>query len=106
MNLNYRNRVTEQIPHKASLEKSRNSPQTGVGAEPLFMLRCDRSPVMLTWFRQLMWWGFVGYPMCRKPSMIGVCETRCAGNAALKQPTTADTRKQNSTVAHLIFRST
>jgi hypothetical protein len=36
----------------ASLEKSRNSLQTGVGVEPLFMLRCDRSPVMLTWFRQ------------------------------------------------------
>jgi hypothetical protein len=32
----------------ASLEKSRNSLQTGVGVEPLFMLRCDRSPVMLT----------------------------------------------------------
>ena len=26
----------------ASLEKSRNSMQTGVGVEPLFMLRCDR----------------------------------------------------------------
>jgi len=26
----------------ASLEKSRTSLQTGVGAEPLFMLRCDR----------------------------------------------------------------
>jgi hypothetical protein len=25
-----------------SLEKSRNSLQTEVGAEPLFMLRCDR----------------------------------------------------------------
>jgi hypothetical protein len=37
----------------ASLEKSRNSLQTGAGAEPLFMLRCDRSPVMLTCFRQL-----------------------------------------------------
>ena len=37
----------------ASLEKSRNSLQTGVGVEPLFMLRCDRSPVMLTWLRQL-----------------------------------------------------
>jgi len=24
-----------------------------VGMEPLFMLRCDRIPVMLTWFRQL-----------------------------------------------------
>jgi hypothetical protein len=36
----------------ASLEKSRNSLQTGVGVEPLFMLRCDRSPVMLTWFRK------------------------------------------------------
>jgi hypothetical protein len=32
----------------ASLEKSRNSLQTGVGAEALFILRCDRSPVMLT----------------------------------------------------------
>ena len=31
----------------ASLEKSRNSLQIGVGVEPLFMLRCDRSPVML-----------------------------------------------------------
>jgi len=31
-----------------SLEKSRNSLQTGIGVEPLFMLRCDRSPVMLT----------------------------------------------------------
>jgi hypothetical protein len=26
----------------ASLEKSRNSLQTGVGVKPLFMLRCDR----------------------------------------------------------------
>jgi hypothetical protein len=34
----------------ASLEKSRNSLQTGVGTEPLFMLRCDWSPVMLTLF--------------------------------------------------------
>jgi hypothetical protein len=34
----------------ASLEKSRNSLQTGVGVEALFILRCDRSPVMLTWF--------------------------------------------------------
>jgi hypothetical protein len=25
----------------------------GCGVEPLFILRCDRSPVMLTWFRQL-----------------------------------------------------
>jgi len=24
-----------------------------VGMGPLFMLRCDRIPVMLTWFRQL-----------------------------------------------------
>jgi hypothetical protein len=32
----------------ASLEKSRNSLQKGVGVEPLFMLRCDRSPVMLS----------------------------------------------------------
>jgi hypothetical protein len=32
----------------ASLEKSSNSLQTGVGVEPLFMLRCDRNPVMLT----------------------------------------------------------
>jgi len=37
----------------ASLEKSHNSLQIGVGVEPLFMLRCDRSPVMLTWFQQL-----------------------------------------------------
>jgi hypothetical protein len=37
----------------ASLEKSRNSLQTGSGGEPLFMLSCDWSPVMLTWFRQL-----------------------------------------------------
>ena len=37
----------------ASLEKSRNSLQTGSGVEPLFMLSCERSPVMLTWFRQL-----------------------------------------------------
>jgi hypothetical protein len=36
-----------------SLEKSRNSLQTGVGVEPLFMLRCDRSPVMLTCSRHL-----------------------------------------------------
>jgi hypothetical protein len=33
----------------ASLEKSRNSLQTGVSVKSLFMLRCDRSPVMLTW---------------------------------------------------------
>ena len=26
--------------------------EQGGGAEPLFMLRCDWSPVMLTWFRQ------------------------------------------------------
>jgi len=32
----------------ASLEKSRNSLQTGFGVEPFFMLRCDRSPVMVT----------------------------------------------------------
>ena len=37
----------------ASLEKSLNSLQTGVGVEALFMLRCDRSPVMLTWLQQL-----------------------------------------------------
>jgi hypothetical protein len=37
----------------ASLEKSRNSLQKGVGAEPLFMLHCDRCPVMLTWLDQL-----------------------------------------------------
>ena len=37
----------------ASLEKSGNSLQTGVGVEPLFMLRCDRIPIMLTWLRQL-----------------------------------------------------
>jgi hypothetical protein len=36
----------------ASLEKSCKSLQTGVGVEPLFMLRCDRSPVMLTWLHQ------------------------------------------------------
>ena len=30
----------------ASLEKSSNSLQTGVGAEPLFMLRCDPSLVI------------------------------------------------------------
>ena len=27
----------------------------GVGVEPLFMLHCDRSPVMLTWLHQLTW---------------------------------------------------
>jgi hypothetical protein len=32
----------------ASLEKSRNSLQTGVSADPLFMPSCVRSPVMLT----------------------------------------------------------
>jgi len=32
----------------ASLEKSRNLLQTEVGVERLFMLRCDRIPVMLT----------------------------------------------------------
>jgi hypothetical protein len=32
----------------ASLEESRNHCKQGVGEEPLFMLRCDRSPVMLT----------------------------------------------------------
>ena len=32
--------------------KSRNSLRTEVGVEPLFMLSCDRSPVMLTWLRQ------------------------------------------------------
>ena len=37
----------------ASLEKSRNSLQTGVGMGPLFMLRGDRIPVMLIWFPQL-----------------------------------------------------
>jgi hypothetical protein len=37
----------------ASLEKSRNSLQKGVSVKPLFMLRCDRIPVVLTWFRQL-----------------------------------------------------
>jgi hypothetical protein len=37
----------------ASLEKSLNSLRTGGGAEPLFMLRCDRSPVMLTWLHHL-----------------------------------------------------
>jgi hypothetical protein len=26
----------------------------GVGVEPLFMLRCDRGPVMLTWLKQLL----------------------------------------------------
>jgi len=39
---------TPSMSAMASLEKSRNSLQTGVGAEALFMLRCDRSPVMLT----------------------------------------------------------
>jgi hypothetical protein len=37
----------------ASLEKSRNSLQTAGGAEPLFVLRCDRSLVVLTWLQQL-----------------------------------------------------
>jgi hypothetical protein len=37
----------------ASFEKSRNSLQTGVGVQPLFMLGRDRSPVMLTCSRQL-----------------------------------------------------
>jgi hypothetical protein len=46
-----------------SLEKSRNSLQTGVGVEPLFMLRCDRSPVMLTWLQQLT----SGLPVRTKP---------------------------------------
>jgi serine/threonine protein kinase len=32
----------------ASLEKSRNSLQTRGGMEPLFILRCDRNPIMLT----------------------------------------------------------
>ena len=36
-----------------SLVKSRNSLQTGVGVEPLFVLRRDRSPVMLTCLQQL-----------------------------------------------------
>jgi hypothetical protein len=37
----------------ASLEKSRNSLQTRGGMAPLFMFRCDRNPVMLTWLQQL-----------------------------------------------------
>jgi hypothetical protein len=37
----------------ASLEKSRNSLQTGVGVKHLFMLRCDRNPVMLTWLHRV-----------------------------------------------------
>jgi hypothetical protein len=37
----------------ASLEKSRNSLQTGVRVEALFMLRCDRNPVMLTWLHRV-----------------------------------------------------
>jgi hypothetical protein len=37
----------------ASLEKSRNSLQTGSKLNPLFMLRCDRTPVMLTCSQQL-----------------------------------------------------
>jgi hypothetical protein len=36
------------LSEMASLEKSLNSLRTGGGAEPFFMLRCDRSPVMLT----------------------------------------------------------
>jgi hypothetical protein len=39
----------------------------GVGVEPLFMLHCDRSPLMLTWLHQLtlghavprQWWLLV-----------------------------------------------
>jgi hypothetical protein len=34
--------ATRVLSVMASLEKSRTSLQTGVGAEPLFMLRCDR----------------------------------------------------------------
>jgi hypothetical protein len=37
----------------ASLEKSRNSLQTGGWHRASFHLRCDRSLVMLTWLRQL-----------------------------------------------------
>jgi hypothetical protein len=37
----------------ASLERAVTHCKEGVGVEPLFMLRCDRSPVMLTWLRQL-----------------------------------------------------
>ena len=36
----------------ASLEKSRNSLQTGGRHGGLFMLRCDRIPVMLTCYQQ------------------------------------------------------
>jgi len=41
------------IGAKASLEKSRKSLETNRCRSALFMLRCDRTPVMLTCSQQL-----------------------------------------------------
>jgi hypothetical protein len=59
----------------ASLEKSRNSLQTGVGVEPLFMLRCDRTPVMLTLISSFNFvWRWLGRRMwALKQGIPAVC---------------------------------
>lgn len=43
-----KDKLLAAMSEMASLEKSRNSLQQVVGVEPLFMLCCDRFPVMLT----------------------------------------------------------
>jgi hypothetical protein len=44
-----------QVPYDRDpyLRRAVTHCKQGVGVEPLFMLRCDRSQVMLTWLRQL-----------------------------------------------------
>ena len=44
---------TRKLVLRPLLKRAVTHCKQGVGIEPLFMLRCDRSPVMLTWLRQL-----------------------------------------------------
>jgi len=67
----------------------------GVGVEPLFMLRCDRSPVMLTWFHQL------SLPACYKPVFTrGGLLLVCASSAPNRRQKLRN--KPQAVLAHLV----
>lgn len=56
--------------------------------------------------QRCMWGGLpCHYSVSRRLSMIGVCETRYAEKAALRQPTITATMKHNNSVGQLSFRS-